>query len=247
MEYHTAQSSSRAQARDPTYGRGSHKIFAQSSLTREILHPESIRGFGMTARWLAVFDAMMSAEDSPVFFAKPVTFRAWLEKHHQTKREQWVGFHRKASGRVSITWPEAVDEALCFGWIDGLRKGIDAESYKIRFTPRRPTSNWSAINIRRMKELMRERRIRPAGMKAFQKRVAERSGIYSYENRKSATLRAAARKQFHADVVAWKFFQQQPASYQQTTIWWVTNAKRPQTQQDRLRKLIAFSKTGRRL
>src|SRR5256886_14758890 len=145
---------------------------------------------------------MTSAEDSSIFFAQPAAFRAWLEKHHQTKREQWVGFHRKASGRPSITWPEAVDEALCFGWIDGLRKTIDAGSYKIRFTPRRSTSNWSAINIRRMKELMRERRVRPAGIKAFQKRVAERSGIYSYENRKSATLRAAARKQFPAEVVA---------------------------------------------
>src|SRR5438309_12133541 len=190
---------------------------------------------------------MKRPADSPIFFAKPAAFRAWLEKHHHTTTAQWIGFHRKASGRPSITWPEAVDEALCFGWIDGLRKTIDAGSYKIRFTPRRPTSNWSAINIRRMKELMRECRVRPAGVKAFQKRVAERTGIYSYENRKSATLRAAARKQFLADVVAWKFFQQQPASYQQTTIWWVTNAKRPQTQQDRLRKLIAFSKTGRRL
>jgi len=188
-----------------------------------------------------------SAETCPVFFAEPLTFRAWLEKHHQTEREQWVGFHRKASGRSSITWPEAVDEALCFGWIDGLRKTIDAGSYKIRFTPRRPTSNWSAINVRRMKELMRERRVRPAGVKAFQKRVPERSGIYSYENRKSATLSAAARKQFLADIVAWKFFQQQPAFYRQTTIWWVASAKRPQTQQDRLRKLIAFSKAGRRL
>src|SRR5438874_3593711 len=145
---------------------------------------------------------MTSAEDSSIFFAQPAAFRAWLKKHHQIKREQWVGFHRKASGRPSITWPEAVDDALCFGWIDCLRKSNDAESYKIRFTPRRPTSNWSAINIRRMKELMRERRVRPAGMKAFQKRVAERSGIYSYENRKSATLSAAARKQFRADVVA---------------------------------------------
>jgi uncharacterized protein YdeI (YjbR/CyaY-like superfamily) len=190
---------------------------------------------------------MKPAENSPVFFAKPANFRAWLEKHHQTKREQWVGFHRKASRRPSITWPEAVDEALCFGWIDGLRKTIDAGSYKIRFTPRRPTSNWSAINICRMKELMRERRVRPAGIKAFQKRVPERSGIYSYENRKSATLSLAARKQFLADILAWKFFQQQPASYRQTTIWWVTSAKRPQTQQDRLRKLIAFSRAGCRL
>src|SRR5207253_11343673 len=117
----------------------------------------------------------------------------------------------------------------------------------IRFTPRRPTSNWSAINIRRMKELMRERRVRPAGIKAFQKRLPERSGIYSYENRKSATLSTATRKQFLTDIIAWKFFQQQLASYRQTTIWWVTSGKRPQTQQDRLRKLIAFSKASRRL
>ena len=171
---------------------------------------------------------MKSAGDSPIFFAKSAAFRAWLEKHHQTKREQWVGFHRKASGRPSITWPEAVGEALCFGWIDGLRKGIDAESYKIRFTPRRPTSNWSTINIRRMKELMRERCVRPAGIKAFHKRVPEKSGIYSYENRKSATLSATAEKRFRADIAAWKFFQQQPASYRQTAIWWVVSAKRAQ-------------------
>ena len=190
---------------------------------------------------------MKLAEDSPIFFAKPVVFRAWLEKHHRTKREQWVGFHRKASGRPSITWPEAVDEALCFGWIDGLRKTIDAESYKIRFTPRRPTSNWSTINIRRMEELMREGRVRPAGTKVFQKRVPERSGIYGYENRKSATLSAGARKRFLANLAAWKFFQRQPTSYRQIAIWWVVSAKRPQTQQDRLRKLIALSKVGRRL
>jgi uncharacterized protein YdeI (YjbR/CyaY-like superfamily) len=198
-------------------------------------------------RRVQILSEMKSAENCPIFFAEPGIFRAWLEKHHQTKREQWIGFHRKASGRPSVTWPEAVDEALCFGWIDGLRKTIDDESYKIRFTPRRPTSNWSAINIRRMKELMRERCVRPAGIKAFQKRVPEKSGIYSYENRKSATLSAAARKKFRADIVAWKFFQRQPASYRQTTIWWVASAKRPQTQQVRLRKLIAFSKAGRRL
>jgi uncharacterized protein YdeI (YjbR/CyaY-like superfamily) len=198
-------------------------------------------------RWIAVFDAMKSAGDSPISFAKPAAFRIWFEKHHQTKREQWVGFHRKGSGRPSITWPEAVDEALCFGWIDGLRKTNDAESYKIRFTPRRATSSWSAINIRRMKELIRERRGHPAGIKAFQKRVTERSRIYSYENRKSATLSAAAKKLFRADIAAWKFFQRQPASYRQTAIWWTISAKRPQTRQDRLRKLIALSKAGRRL
>ena len=196
---------------------------------------------------MPIFGEMKSAEDSLIFFSKPVTFRAWLEKHHQTKREQWVGFYRKASGRPSITWPEAVDEALCLGWIDGLRKTIDAESYKIRFTPRRPSSNWSAINIRRIKELMRERRVRPPGIKAFQKRVPERSGIYSYENRKSATLSGAAVKLFRAESAAWEFFQSQSASYRQTANWWVVSAKRPQTQQDRLRKLIVFSKGGRRL
>ena len=169
---------------------------------------------------------MKSAEDSPIFFAKPAAFRAWLEKHHQTKREQWVGFYRKGFRRLSITWPEAVDEALCFGWIDGLRKTIDAE---------------------RMKELIRERRTGGAGIKAFQKRVAERSGIYSYENRKSATLSDAAVKLFRAESAAWEFFQRQRASYRQTAIGWVVSANRPQTQQDRLRKLIAFSKAGRRL
>jgi uncharacterized protein YdeI (YjbR/CyaY-like superfamily) len=190
---------------------------------------------------------MASAEDSSIFFAKPPAFGAWLEKNHEVKREQWIGFHRKGSGRPSITWPEAVDEALCFGWIDGLRKFIDAESYKIRFTPRRPSSNWSAINIRRMKELMREGRVRPVGRKIFQKRVPERSGIYSYENRKSATLSDAAVKLFRAESAAWEFFQSQSASYRQTAIWRVVSAKRPQTQQDRLRKLIAFSKAGHRL
>jgi len=190
---------------------------------------------------------MKLAQDSLIFFAKPVVFRAWLEKHHQTKREQWVGFHRKASGRPSITWPEAVDEALCFGWIDGLRKTIDAESYKIRFTPRRPTSNWSAINIRRMKELVREGRVRAAGVKAFQKRVPKRSGIYSYENRRSATLNDAASRLFRVESAAWEFFERQTASYRQTAIWWVISAKRLQTKQNRLRKLIALSKIGRRL
>ena len=114
--------------------------------------------------------------NSPIFFPKPAAFRAWLEKNHQTKREQWVGFHRKASGHPSITWPEAVDEALCFGWIDGLRKTIDAESYKIRFTPRRPASNWSAVNIRRMRGLMRDGRVSSCWHKSFAKTGAGEIG-----------------------------------------------------------------------
>lgn len=185
--------------------------------------------------------------DSAIFFAKPDAFRKWLKKHHRTKRQQWIGFHRKASGRASINWPEAVDQALCFGWIDGLRKTIDARSYKIRFTPRRLRSNWSAVNIARMNELIREGRVRAAGIKAFQKRTSAKSGVYSYENRKSAILSKEAANLFRTEPDAWHFFNQQSSSYRQTTIWWVASAKRPGTRENRLRKLIAASKCGRRL
>ena len=190
---------------------------------------------------------MKRKSDRPLFFAKPAAFRAWLEKHHQTMPEQWVGFHRKASGQPSITWPEAVHEALCFGWIDGLRKIVDAKSYKIRFTPRRPTGNWSAINIVRMRELIDEGRAHAAGITAFQKRVPERSGVYSYENRKSAKLSTAATKLFRAESAAWEFFLRQPLSYREMMIWWVVSARRPQTQKNRLQKLIASSNASRRL
>ena len=190
---------------------------------------------------------MKSKANSPIFFAGSDDFRGWLEKHHQTITEQWVGFHRKSSGRVSITWPEAVDEALCFGWIDGLRKTIDTGSYKIRFTPRRLSSIWSAINIARMTELILEGRVRLAGMTAFQKRTPAKSHVYSYENLKTAILSSAATKLFRSESAAWKFFQQQSKSYRQTAIWWVVSAKRPQTRENRLQRLIASSKAGRRL
>ena len=183
----------------------------------------------------------------PVFFAKPAAFRAWLEKHHRTQPEQWIGFYRRASGRASITWPEAVDEALCFGWIDSLRKTISPHSYKIRFTPRRPGSNWSAINIARMKELIRLDRVRPAGMTAFRKRLPAKSRVYSYENRKAAKLSATATRLFRRQSAAWDFFQQQPAFYRQMMVWWVVSAKLPQTQKNRLQRLIASSRAGHRL
>ena len=117
----------------------------------------------------------------PPFFATPAQFRAWLEAHHATSQELWVGFYKKSSGRPSVTWPEAVDEALCFGWIDGVRKGIDEISYTNRFTPRRPRSTWSAVNVRRVEELTRLGRMHPAGLKAFAARVQDRSGVYAYE------------------------------------------------------------------
>ena len=163
------------------------------------------------------------------FFATPEDFRKWLKVHHENTRELWVGFYKKGSGRPSITWPESVDEALCVGWIDGLRKTIDAESYKIRFTPRKTTSNWSAVNIGRVKELTKQGRMRPAGLKAFEARKEEKSGIYAYENRKSAVLGEAAEKRFRSRPKAWNFFQNQPASYRQTAIWWVMSAKKEET------------------
>ena len=175
------------------------------------------------------------------FFARPADFRVWLERHHEDARELWVGFHKKASGRPSITWPESVDEALCVGWIDGIRKTIDADSYKIRFTPRKPTSNWSAINIGRVQALTREGRMRPAGLRAFELRVPERSGIYAYENRGAAAWDASAEKQFRSHPAAWSFFQKQPRSYRTLAIWWATTAKKEETRARRLEKLIACS------
>src|SRR3954469_17425863 len=124
----------------------------------------------------------MSKTEEPIFFETSTQFRKWLSQNHRTCSEQWIGFHRKSSGRPSITWPESVDEALCFGWIDGLRKGVDAFSYKIRFTPRRSTSIWSAINARRMRELIRASRVHKAGLAAFDRRTETKTAIYSYEN-----------------------------------------------------------------
>ena len=181
------------------------------------------------------------------FFATPEDFRKWLKTHHENTRELWVGFYKKGSGRPSITWPESVDEALSVGWIDGLRKTIDAESYKIRFTPRKATSNWSAVNIGRVQELTRLGLMRPTGVKAFARRKEESSGTYSYENRKSAVLEQAAEERFRSGAKAWRFFQKQTASYRQTLIWWVISAKKGQTRKRRLEKLIAQSEAGKRM
>src|SRR4030095_16260273 len=172
---------------------------------------------------------MKSKANSPIFFAGSDDFRGWLERHHQIITEQWVGFHRKSSGRVSITWPEAVDEALCFGWIDGLRKTIDTGSYKIRFTPRRPSSIWSAINIARMTELILEERVCLAGMTAFQKRTLAKSHVYSYENHKNAILSSPATKLFRTQRAAWKFFQQQSKSSDKPRFggWLARSARKP--------------------
>lgn len=191
--------------------------------------------------------AKSNKDAAPIFFATPREFRAWLKKHHASAKEQWVGFYRKASGRPSLTWPESVDEALCVGWIDGLRKGIDSESYMIRFTPRKATSHWSAVNIGRVAELTKLKRMQPAGLRAFAQRSEARSGIYSYEQRKNAMLPPALVRQFRARKDAWDFFCAQPPGYRQLMIWRIVSAKQEATRQKRLAKLIDHSTAGRRV
>lgn len=178
---------------------------------------------------------------TPKFFASTAEWRAWLEKRHADTPELWVAFYKRDTGRPSITWPEAVDGALCFGWIDGVRKSIDAASYKIRFTPRKPRSIWSAINIRRAKELSRLGLMQAAGMAAFEKRDGDRSAIYAYEQRKTAKLPKEFEKQFRSNVEAWAFFASQPPWYRRTSTYWVISAKKEETRVKRLTTLIDCS------
>lgn len=184
----------------------------------------------------------------PKYFATPGDWRRWLEKNHNSKRELWVGFHKKSSGRPSITWPEAVDEALCFGWIDGIRKSIDGDSYVNRFTPRRAGSNWSNVNTRRARELIREKRMHDAGLQAFKKRDPRKSGVYSFEQQRAAAkLSAAHEKEFKRNRAAWSFFQSQPPGYHKIAAWYVVSAKQEETRARRLAALIRDSAAGRRI
>jgi uncharacterized protein YdeI (YjbR/CyaY-like superfamily) len=183
----------------------------------------------------------------PKFFATSAKWRAWLLEHHDTKDELLVGFHKKDSGKPSITWPESVDEALCFGWIDGIRRRIDEVSYSIRFTPRRKGSIWSAVNIRRVAELTRLGLMHPAGHAAHGKRQEHKSAIYAYEQRKTATLSSEQERAFKANVEAWAFFEAQAPLYRRVATYWVISAKREETRQKRLATLIAVSARQRRL
>ena len=182
----------------------------------------------------------------PTYFASPADFRRWLEKHHSTENELLVGFHRKGSGTPSITWQESVDEALCFGWIDGVRRRVDETRYTIRFTPRRKRSNWSLINVNRVKELIAQKLMKPAGLAAYEARETKKTGIYAYENRPTELDEACA-KVFRRDKAAWAFFQAQPPSYRKLANWWVTSAKKEETRQKRLARLIADSAAGKRI
>ena len=180
------------------------------------------------------------------FFATSAEFRSWLEQHHATAEELWVGFYKKGSGQPSITWPESVDEALCFGWIDSVRKSIDGVSYRIRFTPRRRGSTWSAVNVRRAEELLEAGLMRPAGLAAFAKRKEDRTGRYSFEQEDVAFPEELA-AEFRQNGKAWAFFEAQPPSYRRTVTWWVISAKRDETRRRRLATLINDSEGGERI
>jgi uncharacterized protein YdeI (YjbR/CyaY-like superfamily) len=182
----------------------------------------------------------------PTFFANQSELRKWFEKNHDKEQELWVGYYKTVSGKPGITWPQSVDEALCFGWIDGVRKSIDENSYVIRFTHRKPKSIWSAINIKKVEELTKRGLMHPAGIEAFNKRNEEKSRIYSFEQ-KNIQLDKKYEKQFKQNKKAWQFFQSQPPSYQRPAMWWVMSAKQETTRQKRLDELIKDSEAGQRI
>jgi len=183
---------------------------------------------------------------NPKFFPTPAAFRKWLAANHDKSKELWVGFYKKSTRKASIDWPESVDEALCFGWIDGIRKSIDEDSFKIRFTPRRPGSIWSAVNTRNVDRLIKEKRMHPAGLKAYEQRKENRSGIYSYEQRSPELVEPYVTK-LKRNKKAWKFFQAQPPYYQKMMNWWIVSAKTEETRQKRLEQLIGKSAQGERI
>jgi uncharacterized protein YdeI (YjbR/CyaY-like superfamily) len=183
----------------------------------------------------------------PIYFESPQQFRAWLEEHHATATEVYVGQWRKKTGKPTLTWSEAVDEALCFGWIDGVRRSVDDERFAQRFTPRKPSSNWSAINVAKVEKLRAEGRMRAAGEAAFARRREDRTGVYSYEQRDTAALTPEEEARFRANAGAWAYFEAAPPSYRRPALWWVVSAKRPETRARRLATLIEDSAAGQRL
>lgn len=182
----------------------------------------------------------------PLFFESPDAFRHWLESNGESATELWAGYYKRATRRPSMTWPESVDQALCFGWIDGIRKSLGEESYAIRFTPRKRGGNWSAVNIARVGELTALGLMKPAGLAAFAARDVERSRVYSYERDKAA-LEPEQEARLRADADAWRFWEAQRPSYRRVASWWVVSAKRPETRHRRLDRLIAESARGVRI
>ena len=181
------------------------------------------------------------------FFATPTQFRQWLAAHASDSVELIVGFHKVGSGRPSMVWSEAVDEALCVGWIDGVRKRIDEYAYQIRFTPRKPTSIWSAVNIAKFHRLQAEGRILPAGAKAFAHRTDAKSGVYAYEQAETSRLTDAEVHEFMKHEAAWRFLEAAPPGYRKVVLHWVAQAKKPATRSARLAKLFEACAAGERL
>jgi uncharacterized protein YdeI (YjbR/CyaY-like superfamily) len=182
----------------------------------------------------------------PIFFKKQSEFRKWLEKNHKNKTELLVGFYKVDSGKQSMTWSQSVDEALCFGWIDGIRKSIDKNNYCIRFTPRKPTSNWSAVNIKKVEVLTKQGLMQSSGLASFENRKEDKSKIYSYEN-KPEKLSDDFERKFKTNKRAWEFFKLQGPSYQKTAFYWVMSAKQETTRVSRLDKLINGSEAEKKL
>lgn len=181
-----------------------------------------------------------------VHFVSPDEFHTWLKKNHATARELWAGFWRKDSWRTGLTYSEALDEALCFGWIDGVRRKVDALSYTNRFTPRKPKSHWSTVNLKRVVELIRQKRMVPSGLAVYAARDPANIAKASFEQ-KSVALTPALEKHFRAHKAAWSFLEQQAPYYRRTALWWIVSAKREETQHRRLETLITDSAAGRRL
>lgn len=179
------------------------------------------------------------------FFDGPAEWRAWLEKNHATATELVVGFHKRGTGKPSLTWPESVDEALCFGWIDGVRRRIDDEAYQIRFTPRKKSSTWSAVNVKRVAVLDEEGRMTAAGRAAFAARKAEKTAIYSHEQtRESVVLSPAHAKRLRANERAWADWEARPPWYRRSATWYVMSAKKEETREKRFAQLLECSANG---
>lgn len=183
----------------------------------------------------------------PKFFEDANAFRSWLESNAATATELFVGFYKVGTGRASMRWSESVDEALCFGWIDSVRRRIDEDSYQIRFTPRKPTSVWSAINIAKVAQLQAQGRMTPAGAKAFAHRKVENPGVYSYEQEAGAGLSPQELEAFQRDKAAWTFFEATPPGYRKVLVHWVCTAKRAQTRASRFATLLQACAAGKRL
>jgi uncharacterized protein YdeI (YjbR/CyaY-like superfamily) len=183
---------------------------------------------------------------TPTFFPDSAAFRLWLSRNYGTARELWVGFYKRSSGKPSITWPEAVDQLLCFGWIDGVRKSLDDQRYVIRVTPRKPGSIWSAVNVKRAQELVKRGLMHEAGLKAFSARDVKRTNRYSFE-RARVRLDHSLEEQIRAEEKAWEFFQGQPPGYRKTIIWWVMSAKQEATRIRRFGILLSASRAGKRV